>query len=186
MSKAAGNEPLERELKFREVDLDRLRQRLGELEAERAGASAFEENLVFDRDGELAAGGRLLRLRTDAHGARLTYKGSAEFEEGVKVRTEHETRVGDAAVCRRLLESLGYQVATCYQKYREEWRLGGVVIALDHTPIGDFAEFEGKGAGRVARRCGFDPAEAERRNYLELYRDHREQYPDAPADMVFP
>lgn len=186
MSEDAGSESLERELKFREVDLDRLRQRLGELEAERVSASAFEENLVFDRDGELTAAGRLLRLRTDSQGARLTFKGPAEFDEGVKVRTEHETRVGDAAVCRRLLESLGYEVATCYQKYREEWRLGGVMIALDHTPIGDFAEFEGTGAERVAGRCGFDPADSEPRNYLELYRDHRERHPDAPADMVFP
>ena len=61
-----------------------------------------------------------------------------------------------------------------------------MLIALDHTPIGDFAEFEGDGAEKVAQRCKCDPDEAERRNYLQLYKDHRDKHPDAPADMVFP
>ena len=69
---------------------------------------------------------------------------------------------------------------------REEWRIGGVTIALDHTPIGDFVEFEGESADRVARRCGFDPDTAERRNYLELYDAHRRENPGATVDMVFP
>jgi hypothetical protein len=75
---------------------------------------------------------------------------------------------------------------TRYQKYREEWRLGALTVALDHTPVGDFVEFEGGGAEKVATRCGFALADAERRSYLRLYRDHRAEHPDAPPDMVFP
>ena len=52
---------------------------------------------------------------------------------------------------------------------------GGVTIALDHTPIGDFAEFEGDGAETVAKRCGFDPDKAERRSYLRLYEEYLKQ-----------
>ncbi len=59
-------------------------------------------------------------------------------------------------------------------------------IALDHTPIGDFAEFEGDGAEKVAKRCKFDPETAERRNYLQIYQDYRAEHPEAPADMIFP
>ena len=77
------------------------------------------------------------------------------------------------------------QVVRRYQKVREEWHLGGVTIALDHTPIGDFAEFEGDGAETVAKRCGFDPDKAERRSYLRLYQDHLKKHPDAPPEMVF-
>jgi len=58
------------------------------------------------------------------------------------VREEHEIGIESADEARSLFEKLGYAVVRRYQKVREEWQLGGVTIALDHTPIGDFAEFE--------------------------------------------
>lgn len=176
---------VERELKFAGVELDRLRDRLTDLEAERAGPGGLEDNWVFDRRGELAAEHCILRLRRDAKGAKITFKGAPRFEGRTKVRVEHETGVDDPGAMRALFESLGYQVVRRYQKMRETWRLGGVTIALDHTPIGDFAEFEGDGAEKVARRCDLDPAAAERRSYLRLYADHLETHPEAPPDMVF-
>lgn len=182
----ANKTGIERELKFAVDELDPLRQRLEELSAERVSAGSFEENHIFDRKGAVEKAGCILRLRTDARGASLTFKGPQEFEERVKVRAEHETDVGDPEATQAILEGLGYRVVTRYQKLREEWRLGGVLIALDHTPIGDFAEFEGEAAERVARRCGFEPDDAERRSYLRLYQDHREENPEAPEDMVFP
>lgn len=180
------DEPVERELKFPCSDLNGLRERLAELGAERVAPAGFEENFLFDRDGELESEGLLLRLRTDAQGARLTFKGPGRFEGETKVRLELETEVGDAEAARRILESLGYRATRRYQKYREEWRLGGVVVALDRTPIGEFAEFEGEGAEKVARRCRFDLRTAERRTYLQLYSAHRKGHPGAPADMIFP
>ncbi len=182
----SGDAPLERELKFPCPDLGELRERLRGLEAERLRPASFEDNLVLDRDGRLVAAGCLLRLRIDGSGARLTYKGPASFDAGVKERVEHEIRADDAEALRKILESVGFEIVDRYQKYREEWQLGGVVVALDHTPIGDFAEFEGAAAARLARRCGFDAEAAERRNYLELYEDFRAGHPEAPAEMVFP
>ena len=64
----------EREIKFPHVELDKLRDRLIELEAERAGPSAFEDNWILDRDEELLSTGRILRLRTDGGRARLTLR----------------------------------------------------------------------------------------------------------------
>lgn len=176
---------VERELKFSAVDLEDLRSRLERLEAEKQGASALEDNWIFDRHGELAAAGTILRLRTDRRGSRLTYKGPAAFEGSVKIRVEHEAAVGDSDTIRRILEALGYEPVRRYQKYREEWRLGSLTIALDHTPIGDFAEIEGDGCETVARRLNLDPKQLERRNYLRLYADYLEEHPDAPPDMVF-
>lgn len=177
---------LERELKFPCPDLARLRERLVELEAERLNAAAQEDNQVFDRGHELRRKGCVLRLRTDRLGALLTFKGPAEFDGKVKVRPEYETRVEDPEALVKLFAHLGFEAVRRYQKKREEWRLGGVTVALDHTPIGDFVEFEGDGAERVANRCGFETAAAERRNYLELYRAYREGHPEAPPDMIFP
>lgn len=177
--------PVEREIKFAEVELQTLRARLEELEAECQGASAFEDNWIFDRHGELAAEGLLLRLRFDRRGARLTFKGKARFEGPVKIRQEEESDVGDGKALRAILESLGYEAVRRYQKYREEWRLGSILIALDHTPIGDFAEIEGEGCETVARRLGLGDEKVEKRNYLRLYEDHLAEHPDAPPNMVF-
>ncbi len=182
----ASRDGIERELKFSRVELDKLRQRLIALEAERARASALEDNWVFDRDGELRDKECVLRLRKDGHGARLTYKGPVQLEGNVRVRAEHETGVGAPDALVKLFGDLGYSVARRYQKYREDWQIGGVTISLDHTPIGDFAEFEGEGAETIAKRCGFDPAAGERRSYLRLYDEYLKEHPDAPPDMTFP
>jgi predicted adenylyl cyclase CyaB len=160
---------IERELKFPGIELERLN----------------EDNLILDRESELQGQGKLLRLRTVGQRNWLTFKGPMRLEGPVKVREEHEIGVEGTEQTLALFASLGYQVVTRYQKVREEWLLGGVTIALDHTPIGDFAEFEGDGAETVARRCGFDPQKAERRSYLRLYAEHRQRHPDSPAEMVF-
>jgi predicted adenylyl cyclase CyaB len=177
---------VERELKFACDDLEAVRERLAEVGAERQAAAAFEDNLVFDRDGELESAGRVLRLRSDRHGARLTVKGPPRFEEGVKLRDEREISVSDPGAAQSLLEMLGYAVVQRYQKMREEWRLGSVEAALDHTPIGDYVEFEGSKAAQVARRCGFEVEAAEPRSYIDIYADHRREHPEAPPQMVFP
>ena len=176
----------ERELKFANVEHSVLRERLIDLTAECEGSGALEDNWLFDRRGNIAKAGKVFRLRSDRRGTRLTFKGPAEFDGKVKIRVEHETAVEDEDQMRAIIEALGYRPAGRYQKIREEWRLGSIVIALDHTPIGDFAEFEGEDCERVARRCGFDPEQAERRSYLRMYADYRSENPDAPTDMVFP
>ena len=177
---------VERELKFACDDLEAVRARLAELGAERQAPAAFEDNLVFDRDDELEGAGSVLRLRSDRRGARLTVKGPARFEEGVKLRDEREISVSDAGEAQLLLEMLGYGVVQRYQKMREEWQLGTVLTALDHTPIGDFVEFEGSRAAKVAQRCGFEIESAEPRSYVHIYADHRREHPEAPPQMVFP
>jgi adenylate cyclase class 2 len=186
MARKISNAAEERELKFPVDDLERVRQRLLEIEAERLGPPSFEDNWVFDRGNELLRDGCVLRLRTDGQGARVTFKGPRRFEGAVKVRREIEISVNDLGEARALLEALGYAVVQRYQKKREEWHLGSVAVSLDRTPIGDFVEFEGGKADVVARRVGFDLKKVEQRSYLRLYADHRQEHPEAPPEMTFP
>lgn len=177
---------IERELKFAQVDLDALRGRLAELEAERVGPAVFEENWILDRGGELADRGSVLRVRAEeGRGALLTFKGPASFDGPAKVRRELEMRIESADTALELLSALGYAVTKRYQKMREEWRLGSELICLDHTPLGDFVEFEGAKAEAVAKRCGFDPESAVRKSYLMLWAEHAAAHPEAPRDMIF-
>ena len=102
-----------------------------------------------------------------------------------KLRKELEIGLANAEDALLLFQALGYSVNKRYQKIREEWRLGSETICLDHTPIGDFVEFEGAKAEAVAKRCGFDPEKAVRKSYLMLYEEHLAANPDAPRDMIF-
>lgn len=176
----------ERELKFPVENLSEVQARLVELGAERTSKRQFEDNWVFDRNDELRDLGCLLRLRLVGNGALLTLKGPPRFEGAVKVRSEHETQIEEPQAMRALLEQLGYQVVTRYQKRRETWRLGGIVVALDITPMGEYVEFEGDNAEKLSERCGFTPADAEHRTYLDLYSDYRSEHPEAPEEMLLP
>ena len=187
MSSTPPAVPIERELKFAQVDLDALRQRLLELEAERVGPAVFEENWILDRDSELAGKSCVLRVRAEeGRGAILTFKGPMTFDGPAKLRPELEMRVESADTALDLFELLGYSVQMRYQTLREEWRLGAETICLDHTPLGDFVEFEGAKAEAVAKRCGFDAEQAVRKSYLMLWSEYTAAHPEAPRDMVFP
>ena len=176
----------EREIKLPVSELDSVRRRLLELGAECEAEASRERNSIFDRNDEVYGAGKALRLRTDGRGARLTFKGPARYEAGIKVRQELETVVEDATTMREILEALDYRRVNGYEKVREVWRLGAALIALDHTPIGDFVEIEHSDPATVAREIGLDPEKAESRSYLSLYSDHRRLHPDAPPEMSFP
>jgi predicted adenylyl cyclase CyaB len=176
---------LERELKFRVDDLNVVRSRLIELDAVLRSGAALEINWVLDRDGELAGAGLLLRLRQDAHGARLTFKGKARFEAKTKIRREIEAAVENVDDTLELFRALGYDVARRYEKRREVWALAGSGIFLDQTPMGGFVEIEGQTAEAVSRRCGLEPESAATGTYLELYDAYRALHPEAGIDMVF-
>jgi predicted adenylyl cyclase CyaB len=204
---------LEREIKIAVAELAAVRERLAAAGAVLEAPRALERNRVYERaDGSdpLLSSGRLLRLREDGAGARLTYKGPARHQEGVKIREEREIAIDSASAAAALLAGLGFVVSRRYEKRRETWRLGDVLVALDETPVGCFVELEEAGAGCVtappaelgpaasagavadgariattARRLGLDPASAEPRSYLALWEAWRAEHPAAPADMVF-
>lgn len=193
---------VEREIKLPVPDLDEVRLRLQAAGAELVTPNGFERNQVFDRrepssQETLRAAGRLLRLRQDAAGVRLTYKGVARFERGAKIREERELVVDDAATAERLLAGLGFRPVRRYEKWRETWRLERVAVTLDRTPIGSFVELESLSPRRdegcepdrdledAAEALGLELDGAEPRSYLALYDAWRTRHPDAPVDMVF-
>jgi predicted adenylyl cyclase CyaB len=186
--------PLEREIKVPVGDLEPVRQRLVALGATLEQAMGLERNWVLDRSGpssgpgvELLSSGQLLRLREDARGARLTYKGRVRFEGGagtVKVREEREVRVAPGVETLAILRALGFEVVRRYEKRREEWHLHGAAVALDDTPLGSFVEVEGGSPEEVARALGLDPARAARGSYLALWEEHRRSRPEAGRDMM--
>jgi len=135
------------EVKFALKDRPGLVRRLHEIGAQKLYAETFEDNIVLDRRGELRTRGSLLRVRKFGRYALATYKGPMAFDGGVKMREEVQTGVESFELAIQLFDSLGFKPVFRYQKFREVWRVKEVEVVLDRTPIGDYFEIEGRGAG---------------------------------------
>ena len=89
---------------------------------------------------------------------------------------EVETPV-DYEATKRILELLGFRIKETYSKIREEYRLDGCAVCLDHIPqLARLVCAESKAARRrslraIAKRAGLQPADREHRSYRRLIRD---------------
>ncbi len=166
--------PEEIEAKFYVIDLPSLRARLLTLGAQVKQKRVYEQNLRFDTPRmTLSAEKKVLRLRQDEK-ARLTFKGPGYLQDAVLVRPEFEVEVGDFAQTRQILEGLGYQVYSLYEKYRETLNLDDVDIMLDEMPYGSFVELEGPSTQSVkalAHKLGLNFEKRIVLSYMVLF-DH--------------
>ena len=121
-------------------------------------------------DQRLLEAGTALRVRADGDRAFLTFKGPVA-PGIVKAREEIETEAASADALLAICAALGFAPAFRYEKYREEFALPGVVIAVDDTPIGAFVEIEGdEGAiGILSDRLGFSTADYVTASYRSLF-----------------
>jgi adenylate cyclase, class 2 len=165
---------VEREQKYRIADVQAVRRLLLRLGA-KPHASGFERNEIFDNGDLLRSQGRKLRLRRHGnHIAMLTLKGP-RLGGAHKARMEVETPV-DYEAAKRILELLDFRVNETYSKLREEYRLDGCPVCLDHLPdCGWFVEIEGS-PGKItalSKLLGLRAADRERRSYRKLIREHQ-------------
>ena len=176
------------EVKLPAPDLGAVRNRLPAAGATLRTARHDESNDLFDDpERRLSGSGRTVRLRQAAGRTILTYKGSARFEDGTRIREEREIEVSDAGEAEAILRGLGLERRFRYEKRREEWDCAGCVVALDETPLGTFVEIEGAPPAirKLIVELGLDPAEAIPYSYAELYLRRRKDDPTLPADMVW-
>ena len=121
--------------------------------------STHEVNTLYDLpDHTLRRQGALLRLRQYGEKWRLTHKSKGTVGRH-KSREELETGVSDGEQMDAIIRALDYAPVFVYEKYRAEWSDGEGHVVLDHTPIGDLAEIEGKPdwIDRIARELGIKP-----------------------------
>jgi adenylate cyclase class 2 len=160
---------IEREQKYRVLHIETLRKRLVRLGAQ-AHASGFERNELFDCGERLRNQGFKLRLRR--HGRKitmLTLKGP-RLGAHHKARMEVETPV-EYEAAKRILELLDFRVNEAYSKIREEYRLDGCQVCLDHiSNVGWFAEVEGppRKIREIERKLGLRRMDREHRSYRKL------------------
>ena len=148
----------------------------------------FEDNHLLDfPDGRLKSGQCLLRIRFAGGCSFLTFKGPPRPDGVFKTREELETRLDDGTALLQVLERIGMSVCFQYQKYRREFALGRVHIAVDETPIGNYAELEGTedGIRALADTLGIAESSFLRLSYYSLYLEHCRKTGEAPGFMVY-
>jgi adenylate cyclase class 2 len=87
----------------------------------------------------------------------------------------------------RVLDELGLAAWFRYQKFPEEFRAPGVVIALDETPVGTYLEIEGSEEGilTVADALGRTPADFILDSYRGLFLAFVQTHGLDVRDMLF-
>ena len=154
----------------------------------------LESDQLFDLpSAALQQSDRILRLRKTISPegimrAMVTYKGPAK-RDGYKSREEIEFDVSDPDTYTLVLDRLGYRPTFRYEKYRTQLRAASEpgMITIDEIPIGIYLEIEGPRPwiDSTAARVGLPKAQFLTVSYAGLYREYREEHPEASPDMTF-
>jgi adenylate cyclase, class 2 len=178
---------LEREVKLRFDTADAARAAIASAGATPIRGRRLQEDHLLDDPQETLRNRRcVLRIRIESGRSLVTFKGPVQ-PAPMKLREEVETVVGDGQTLLRCFEHLGYQVWFRYQKYREEYALGDVTIAVDETPVGVFVELEGgeQGITHAAAALGRTAEHYVLDSYRTLFIEHRRAHGLATTDMLF-
>jgi adenylate cyclase class 2 len=178
---------LEREIKLMFPSVEAAREAVTVIGATPIrGRRLQDDYLLDDTDSTLRQRRSVLRVRLEGGKAVLTFKGPVQ-PSAMKLREELETMVSDGLLLLRILEELGFSVWFHYQKYREEFAIDDVIIAVDETPVGAFVEIEGgdQGIAETAESLGRGPRDYVVDSYRTLYLRHCETCGAPPAEMLF-
>ncbi len=175
------------EIKFRVENLRTLSRKLHEAGFRLVTPRTHELNTLYDLPGQILRKRKeLLRLREYGSSWKLTHKSGGKVSRHSS-RTELETGVNDGKKMEAILRALGYSPSFRYEKFRAEWTDGKGQVVVDHTPIGDFCEIEGKPRwiDAVAKKLGVGREEYITKNYAALFAIWKEQTKSSAEEMTF-
>ncbi|HZT78483.1 MAG TPA: class IV adenylate cyclase [Vicinamibacterales bacterium] len=178
---------LEREVKLRFDTADVARAAVVAAGATPLRCRRFQEDALLDTEDEsLRRHGSVLRVRVESGKSTITFKGPIQ-PSLMSVREELETVVGDGETLLDIFSRLGFHVWFRYQKYREEFAIDDVIVAVDETPVGVFVEIEGgdRGIHEMAEALGRSPGDYMLDSYRRIYVNDCAARGVPPADMVF-
>jgi adenylate cyclase, class 2 len=179
--------PSEIEIKFRVSNLRTLSSKLHEAGFRLETPRTHEMNTLYDLPGQvLRKRKELLRLREFGSSWKLTHKSGGKIARHSS-RTELETGVEDGKKMDAILHALGYSPSFRYEKLRAEWTDGKGQVVVDHTPIGDFCEIEGKPRwiDATAKKLGVGREEYITKNYATLFAEWKKDSKSDAEEMTF-
>jgi len=182
---------VETEIKFQVDDLTDLARRLGQAGFHLDTPRTFESNVLYDTpDRRMRARTEILRIRSYGGKYTLTHKrlpDSGPGEDRHKHRIETETEISDGNALAEVFQSLGLILAFRYEKWRSEWSDGEGHCVIDETPIGSFAELEGRPEwiDRVAASLGVPQSAYMTLSYGRLFEQWRDEHHCAAEHLTF-
>jgi adenylate cyclase, class 2 len=175
------------EIKFRVENLRGLSRKLRDAGFRLETRRTHEMNTLYDLPGGVLRGRKeLLRLREYGSSWRLTHKSGGKVTRHSS-RTELETGVTNGKKMDAILRALGYSPSFRYEKFRAEWTDGKGQVVVDHTPIGDFCEIEGKPRwiDATAKKLGAGPKDYITKNYATLFAEWKQSTGSTAEEMTF-
>ena len=178
---------LEREIKLRFPTPDAARAAVLAAGATPIRGRRLQEDALLDTEDEsVRRHGSVLRVRVESGKSCITYKGPIQ-PSLMRVREELETMVGDGQTLLDVFSRLGFHVWFRYEKYREEFAIEDVIVAIDETPVGTFVEIEGgeHGIQEIAEALGRGTGDYVLDSYRRIYVHDCAARGVQPADMLF-
>ncbi len=175
------------EIKFRVGNLRTLARKLREAGFREETQRTREMNTLYDLPGQVLRHRKeLLRLREFGSKWKLTHKSGGKITRHSS-RTELETGVSDGKKMDSILRALGYSPSFRYEKFRAEWTDGKGQVVVDHTPIGDFCEIEGKPRwiDATAKKLGVPREAYITKNYATLFAEWKAERNSKAEEMTF-
>jgi adenylate cyclase class 2 len=179
--------PQEVEIKFLVSGLKAFEDKLRHNGFRCVTPSTHEINTLYDLPGQkLRRKGELLRLRCYGGKWKLTHKTKGKTGRH-KSRAELETGISDGKAMDATLRALGYVPSFVYEKFRAEWKDSEGNVVLDHTPIGNIVEIEGKPRwiDRTAPLLGIASKDYITQSYAELFFDWKRKTKCKAENMTF-
>jgi adenylate cyclase class 2 len=180
------------ELKFPVEDAERFRTKVFSAGFHLLTPKTFESNTLFDTpDRTLRGRTELLRIREYGNRCTLTHKQLPDPADAAasrfKTRIETETTVDDGDALAHVFTQLGFGPVFRYEKYRTEWESDGGHLVLDETPIGVWAELEGKPdwIDATLRRLGVDENRCSTQSYGALFLEWKQKTGNPAANLTF-
>ena len=173
------------EVKFLDVDHDKVRAQLKELGGvcelpmrlmKRAIIDYPDHRLQTDKNA-------YIRVRDEGQKVTLTYK---QFKgQAVDSAREIEAEVDSFEDTIKIFEAIGLKVRSFQESKRETWKLGKVEVVLDEWPwLKPYLEIEGESEAELraaAQRLGFDWQDAVFGDVMAAYRIQYPHLTDADA-----
>jgi adenylate cyclase, class 2 len=178
---------LEREIKLRFSTADAARAAILAAGGTPLRGRRLQEDCLLDTgDEQLRRRRAALRIRMESGKSFVTFKGPVQ-PSLAKLREELETLVTDGMLLVKIFEQLGFHVWFRYEKYREEFAVDDVIVAIDETPVGTFVEIEGgdRGIAEMAEALGRGPSDYLLDSYRRLYIKDCETRGVPIGDMLF-
>lgn len=149
------------EVKFLDVDIDEVRERLESIGATLEHPMRDMRRALIE-ESHHAADNSFIRIRDEGDKTTLTFKRRTKSDKETTIDSTHEleTTVGDFETAVNIFAEAGWKYITYQESRRETWHYGDVEIVIDEWPwIKPYIEIEGPSEDalrRVAAELGFD------------------------------